>query len=256
MLHDISKSVNDKPIKFASGLAAVSGYEPWPIRTIESMKESIVDGIPILVRFHSGADYPTGSENDDQNLDMESHAVLLVGYDDTEKIFNVVDPWRKDWMGAFNGQYKIPYDAIHTVLVNGTYDKATRMSLPHTEVRFEEINKNRFINLKIGFYRPRGYVLDAKGTSFKNFNITLKVDDIEINRQISGNWTIGEYAALSFRLPDKISGDLKLDFDVKATIQGIRPYPYKDKFHYEFENSITVPRSSQVVKNTQIEMME
>ena len=71
--------------KIASGLAAVSGYEPWPMRTIESMKESLADGVPILARLHSAADYPTSTEETDHKLDMESHAILLIGYDDAKE---------------------------------------------------------------------------------------------------------------------------------------------------------------------------
>lgn len=66
----------------ANGLAPVIGYEPWALRTIDSIKQTICDDIPVLIRVHPAADYPCSNEEDSYKLDMASHALLIVGYDD------------------------------------------------------------------------------------------------------------------------------------------------------------------------------
>ena len=48
--------------RVADALAPVSGYEPWPMRSMESVKETLSKGVPVLMRVHSAADYPTGSK--------------------------------------------------------------------------------------------------------------------------------------------------------------------------------------------------
>ncbi len=229
--------------KIASGLAAVSGYEPWPMRTIESMKESLADGVPILARLHSAADYPTSTEETDHKLDMESHAILLIGYDDAKEAFEVIDPWRKDWKGTFSEHYMLPYQSVYTQMVNCSLDKATRMALPYTRTSFYEVNDQRFVNLKIGFYRPRGYVLDEKGTAFTYFKVSAKFEKKSVTREVHGFWTIGEYALLSFPVPDSINGKVDVKFEVDSKIVGIRPYKYTDQLQYKFESELDVSAS-------------
>lgn len=58
-----------------------------------------------------------------------------------------------------------------------------------------------------------------------------------------GFWTIGEYALLSFPVPDSINGKVDVKFEVDSKIVGIRPYKYTDQLQYKFESELDVSAS-------------
>lgn len=224
------------PKSTASGIAAVSGYDPWSKRTLDSIKDSLADDIPIFIRLHSAADYPCETVEDTKRLDMESHAVLIVGYDDESEEFLAIDPWNEGWRGEFGGVIQLPYSILHKVCVNCSADKCTRMSEMYTDVTITSNDKQNLVNLNIGFYTPRGYIMDKEDTQFTSFEVTLKSErnSFEVTRKVLGTWEIGEYAKLCFPIPINKSGIDTLSFDVKATIEGLRPYKYTDTFNYFF----------------------
>lgn len=246
--------VNDSP-ETSSGLSAVSGYEPWPERTLNSVKESIAMGIPALARLHSATEYPTLDEQTTQKLDMESHSVLLVGYDDDKELLDVVDPWHSEWLGSYGGIEKLPYTAIYKRMVNGTADKVTRVTVPEKHVSVTYTNNKPNIQLKIGYYCPRGYILDKEKSKFTKFDVQLVFnvngEEYKTTRQVTGEWSIGEYANITFPLPDNVDGKINLKFAVASTLQGIRPYPYEDDLNYNFAETINVSNTSRVsqIKN-------
>ena len=200
------------------------------------------------MRIHSAADYPTGSEQNNQRLDMESHCILLIGYDDAQQVFNVVDPWQKRWEGAFSGQREMPYTSIYTSAVNCSLGEITEMALPASEVVYLELNGQRQVQLKIGFCRHRGYILDEKETCFTAFTITAKCDKYKLTRNIKGRWCIGEYAEIIFPISDELLEPKTMQFDVEAEIEGIRPYPYKDSFYYQFEEFVNIKPATEYLK--------
>lgn len=73
------------------GLAPVVCYEPWFPRCLEAIKQCLNDGYPLLVRLHSAASYPNDAD-ECYKLDLESQAVLIVGYDDEKQAVAIVDP--------------------------------------------------------------------------------------------------------------------------------------------------------------------
>ena len=82
-MNSIFKLITNQQIpETANALVPVIGYEPWSLRALESIKSSIVNGVPTLIRVHSAADYPIENEELSHRLDMESHCVLIVGYND------------------------------------------------------------------------------------------------------------------------------------------------------------------------------
>lgn len=93
-MNSIFKLITNQQIpETANALVPVIGYEPWSLRALESIKSSIVNGVPTLIRVHSAADYPIENEELSHRLDMESHCVLIVGYNDDKEEFDIVDPW-------------------------------------------------------------------------------------------------------------------------------------------------------------------
>ena len=110
----ITKS--NESVAMSKGLAPVVCYDPWFPRALEAIKQSIHDGHPILIRLHSAASYPIPSD-ERYIVDLESHAVLIVGYDDVKKAVAVSDPWNKNW-GGKGGMRWIPYTVLETKTVN------------------------------------------------------------------------------------------------------------------------------------------
>lgn len=245
----LSLEINNKS-ETASGMSAVSGYEPWPERTLNSLKESIAMGIPALARLHSAAEYPTCDEKATQKLDMESHSILIVGYDDDQQLLDIVDPWHKDWAGSFGGIEKLPYTAIYKRFVNGTADKVTRITVPEKHVSISYTNNKPRILLTIGYYCPRGYILDQEGSQFTQFDIKLSYNtdgkEYKTTRKVTGNWSIGEYAKITFPLQTKATGSIELKFNINATLQGIRPYKYEDNLDYKFNKLININKTDNI----------
>lgn len=230
-----------------TGLAPVIGYEPWTPRTIESVKQSLVDGNPVLMRVHSAADYPCSTNELGYVLDMESHAVLIVGYNDEEEAFDVVDPWNKQWGGAHGGMRKLTYEMISVCAVNATYDKMTRIALPvHNVRKCVDVNGNVSLKLRIGYYVPKGYIIDEKDMAFTAVNIAASLVQNGCNKtyeqHLKGRWIVGEYAETSIALGRDLSGDLDVEFSISATIEGKRPYSYSDTIEFSFVESVSLEK--------------
>lgn len=114
-MNSIFKLITNQQIpETANALVPVIGYEPWSLRALESIKSSIVNGVPTLIRVHSAADYPIENEELSHRLDMESHCVLIVGYNDDKEEFDIVDPWNPNWGGQHGGVGKLPYESLHS----------------------------------------------------------------------------------------------------------------------------------------------
>ena len=160
-MNSIFKLITNQQIpETANALVPVIGYEPWSLRALESIKSSIVNGVPTLIRVHSAADYPIENEELSHRLDMESHCVLIVGYNDDKEEFDIVDPWNPNWGGQHGGVGKLPYESLHVACVNCTAEKGTRLSLISHKIRPVLIEENASLAVDLGFYEPLGYVID------------------------------------------------------------------------------------------------
>ena len=230
--------VSETKLKRCSAIAAVSGYEPWPMRSMASVKETLSEGIPVLMRVHCAADYPTGSEKLNEKLDMESHAVLLVGYDDYKQVFNIVDPWPTAQPGEFSGRRELSYEDYCLLMVNGTAERATVLALPTSDLELRCVERQRFLCLRIGLYRPRGYVLDELRTYITNLEATFSFQDYQSTRRIEGKWAIGDLADITCRVPEYVEGASEVTVSTAITVEGVRPYRYCDKFVYEFAEEV------------------
>lgn len=219
-----------KPIKStANAMCSVLGYEPWGTRLIDSIKISIAEDIPVLVRFHSGADYPC---NNALELDMESHSVLIIGYDDTTEMFTVNDPWEKSLGGNKTGIYTLPYTWLPLYSVNGSLGAALRETICDGELLpILGENHNKEIELSIGFSVPRGYIIDEEINRITAISCKLRVRESneEFYSTVTGLWNIGEKAKLCFNLGNIEKEKLTLECNFEISVQGKRPYQYFDK---------------------------
>lgn len=89
---DIFRSYRTSDLRFrAEGSAPVMCCDPWFPRALETIRQSIRDGIPVLIRLHTGVMYPINS-NIRYRVDLESHAVMIFGYDDESQVLFLKDP--------------------------------------------------------------------------------------------------------------------------------------------------------------------
>jgi predicted double-glycine peptidase len=223
-----------------SGLACVAGYEPWVMRSIASAKQVLADGYPLLARVHSAADYPLETEEDSQRLDMESHAILFTGYDENRGVFYISDPWNPDTGGKQGGQREITFEEYAIVMVNATRSKFAVMAAPVIEPIIYKGDNFRCIQLKVGFYTPRGYILDQHCTAITGLDISIDFGTITSSRKIYGRWEIGDYATLSYPIPTDIEGNVQIKIISHITLEGARPYRYQDVIEYSFDKEVEV----------------
>lgn len=227
----------------ADGLAPITGYEPWALRTRESIKQSLSDDIPVLIRVHPAADYPCKDAEQGYKLDMESHAIMIIGYDDETQMFDVVDPWNQEWGGQFGGLGKIPYDIIPITCVNSSYGIIQSYALPHKEVIAKvDSNNNASIHLLVGYYVPRGYIVDEKFNAITKLDLEVSYEtngEIRTYKQeIDGRWHVGQNIETDIPLGKEIEGEIEVNFDLHITLEGKRPYAYQDTIQFYFEESL------------------
>lgn len=216
-------------------MAPVLGYEPWGLRLIESIKDSVANNIPVLIRFHSAADYPCG---DGLKLDMESHCVMIIGYDDEKESFIINDPWKKSLGGSRHGIYSMPYKHLPLMSVNGSLGAALRISVYDTEVTtILGDNNNKEIELTIGYFTPKGYVIDKAVNTINAVEciMTLKDSDEKFKASATGHWHAGEKVMLRFNLGNSELNEMNLNFAVRIVVSGDRPYHYIDNQSISFE---------------------
>lgn len=243
---DKIKVLNNQPnseFKSSTGLAPVIGYEPWVLRTIESCKESILAGHPLLIRLHSGSNYTCENSDDTYRLDMESHSVLVFGFDDDTETFDILDPWREDWKGNNGGVGKLSYEILPIVCVNATAEKTTRLSLPEKKIiKYIDQDGNASLSLEIGHHLPKGYIIDKKQSKFTSFDVQVAYNhqgtEMSYSQKVEGSWDVGATANIEIPLGKNLDGNINFSFLVKSTLQGERPYRYEDKLQFTFEEKL------------------
>jgi hypothetical protein len=216
----------------SKGLAPVICYEPWFPRALESIKQCINDGFPILVRLHSAASYPIATE-ERYTIDLEGHAVLIVGYDDDRQSVELIDPWNKEWGGVHHGRRWLPYSLLQVMAVNCTCDK--QMNLAPLQVianhKMDPMGELT-LDLEAGFYAPRGTVMDRSSWAISRLSIDCCPPETwqskPINYVIDGLWHVGEFLKLSFPIQNSVLGDGEIQLTVRAVIQGNRPYKFSE----------------------------
>ncbi|QSZ26390.1 hypothetical protein ACETAC_05450 [Aceticella autotrophica] len=55
---------------------------------------------------------------------------------------------------------------------------------------------------------------------------------------LKGRWNVGESAEIITLIGKNISGNVNIDFHITATIEGKRPYYYKDKIEFSFTENM------------------
>ncbi len=213
------------------GLAPVVCYEPWFPRCLEAIKQCLNDGYPLLIRLHSAASYPNDA-SECYKLDLESQAVLIVGYDDEKQAVAIVDPWNNNWGGEIGGRRWITYADVSKQTVNTSLGMAMCLTPPQVHLTQQlDANQNLSITAEIGFYSPRGIVMDRDSWAIKKITAECILPDIwgkAIQYEIEGHWIVGDLINLSMPITSKPECDGEIKVQIKAEIEGKRPYEFSD----------------------------
>ena len=232
------------------GLAPVVCYDPWFPRTLESIKQSIHDGHPVLIRLHSAASYPANS-NERYIIDLESHAVLIVGYDDVKQAVALIDPWDKTWGGNLGGRWWLPYTVLETKTVNTSLGMSMPLAPLEVEPKVQWDNAgNLSIKLQVGFYIPRGTVMDRDSWEISRVSVNCGLPESwggkQIVYEVTGRWIVGDIITLSFPIANYPKSDGAISLCVNAIIQGKRPYDFEDSISVNEELFVNVTQSKTV----------
>lgn len=225
-------------------------YDPWFPRALESIKQSIHDGHPILIRLHSAASYPLNS-SERYIVDLESHAVLIVGYDDIKQAIAVIDPWNKNWGGNVGGRRWISYTALETQIVNTSLGVSMPLSPLAVNPKIQWNNAgNLSIKLEVGFYIPRGTVMDRDSWVITKLNIKCGLPvswgGKQVDYEVSGHWIVGDIIHLSLPIANSPKSDGELDLSINAIIRGTRPYDFEDSISVQEKIFVNITQSEAI----------
>jgi hypothetical protein len=227
----ISLKLNELKVEDSTfkGLAPVVCYEPWFPRCLEAIKQCLNDGFPVLIRLHAAANYPA---EDVYKLDLESQAVLIVGYDDEKQSIAVVDPWNNNWGGEIGGRRWISYSDTSKQTVNTSLGMAMCLTPPQVQLipQFDK-NQNLSIEAHVGFYSPRGVVMDRESWAIKKITVECILPEgwgKTVSYELAGHWIVGDVIKLSMPITSNPKSNEEIKVLIKADIQGKRPYEFND----------------------------
>ncbi|WP_434137051.1 C39 family peptidase (plasmid) [Pseudomonas luteola] len=224
----------EKGHPISSGLLSVTGYEPWSPRLLESIKRSINNGHPIIIRLHGAANYPTSSPQK-YLVDLESHAVMLVGFDDNKQAFEVYDPWRRSSIKGKGGKSWLSYTEVILSTVNASKGVIVAVAPPMMDVYFEENDKLEYeLKFNLSFYAPDAHIMDVE--NYKISNIAIKAILFSETKSesysfaIEGVWKLGENVngLIAKDIFEELGSDFSITTEVNLDVSAERPYYFKD----------------------------
>lgn len=219
------------------GIAGVMRYDPHIPRCFEGLKYNLLQGRPSILRLHSGSNYPTGEYR--HQIDKEGQAILIVGYDDDEKAFAVIDPYQRSserptitWL---------PYDQL--ALQNVDASMANDMSSVGLDIQMALTDDSK-LQATVGLPRVYGTLMDHDCFTLEDISVemVLKYDGkTETHQQIAHDkCLIGSAAVFTIDLPHIKSGTLEVVVNAEAILHGNRPYEYRDTIGADLRHSFVL----------------
>lgn len=244
-----SEIIQNNIHKSSNGLAPIMCYEPWFPRVLDSIRQSIIDGHPVMVRLHSAASYPLPSK-DRYKLDLESHAVLIVGYDDDLKAVAIIDPWDNNWGGVCGGRRWLPFSVLQILCVNSTCDQVTLLTpLIFSVTSTQDSSKNLSLDLEIGFYIPRGTVMDLDSWIISNVfvecNMSHNSEMVSLNYSVPGHCKVGDKIKISLPIHNNSQDVEQVKLSIQTTIEGNRPYAFTNTIETSQTIDVSLINSSE-----------
>lgn len=174
--------------------------------------------------------------------------MLIVGYDDNMQAVAIVDPWNNSWGGTLGGRRWLSYSHLQVMAMNCTCDKQQNMTPLQLDIESDvDRSRNLSLQLRVGFYTPRGAIMDRASWAIRSLCIECLLPSEyaaeAVTYSVSGNWHVGDSICLSLPLAHGPTLDGEITTRVSATIQGNRPY--------EFEDVIEISKTTPI-KNSEI----
>lgn len=160
-----------------------------------------------------------------------SEEPLIVGYDDEMKAAAIIDPWNNNWGGVCGGRRWLPYSLLQILCVNSTCDQITHLTpLIFTIAPKQDSVNNISFDLEIGFYIPRGTVMDLDSWIISNVCVECTLPTNWgghcLSYNMPGHWIVGDTLKMSLPINNNASGAEQIKLCIKTTIQGKRPYAF------------------------------
>ena len=227
-LQPVASNRAEKTATNATGAACITYYDPYPPRTLETIKSCLAKGNPPLVRLHAAAEYPVDGDSGlarDQ-IDLEGHAVLIVGYNDETGKLALADPWAGGSHDPETVRW-IPYSSLIVGAVDCSLGVIQTMGPPVVHyVIGDDQDGNPRLTLTAGFDLVPGRVMDRENFHISGVEASVQAaDGARLAGDVRGQWYVGDVAELSFPLPTNC-GDLNVA--VSVTLSAQRPYPFSD----------------------------
>lgn len=239
----IFSPVSDVRVDTANGLGAILCYDPYFTRMLRGIKKALGDGNPVMIRLHPAARYQAPLDQV-YRIDLESHAVLIVGYDDSQSAIAIADPWTGNlhWMS---------YEELSLLIVNSTKDCYIIAAPLDVKCAAVENGDVQALDIRVGFYSPDSIVMDRDGQLVTQVHVRVTGPKEwcpwENEAEVAGSWKVGEFASLSLVIPSDANGPAELRVEVTATVQGERPYAYTDTICTDVKRRVSLRGIRQAV---------
>jgi hypothetical protein len=169
------------------------------------------------------SEYPLNL-NDIHSIDLESHAVCVIGYDEETQVFAIMDPMKNSspqWIRA---------DLLRALVVDATQGIGTFLSPLWLEA--SRTLKSNTICVKAGFYIPKMNVMDKDNMVISNVELTVKTQNGKV---IMSSFSATTKDALT---PHVFSLNIPVDVNsivvhANAKVSGTRPYEFMDSISSE-----------------------
>jgi hypothetical protein len=228
----------------ATGLGAILCYDPYFPRMLRGVKKALAAGHPVFVRLHPAAQYPTADARRYRN-DLESHGVLIVGYDDAREALAIWDPWNNAWGGSRGGLRWVGYAELALLIVNSTKDCNMILAPLQVEAQLSEAD-GLALEVSAGFYVPDAIVMDQDNFALTEVRVEVALPSGWLastsETRVAGFWKVGEHARLRFPLSAIAGGEASVKLSVSASVVGQRPYPFEDTIAVQTVRSVCVDR--------------
>lgn len=233
------------------GLIGLMRYDPHSPRCFEGMKLNLLEGLPTIIRLHSGANYP--NETRREQIDLEGQAVLVVGYDDTIQAFAIVDPFQRTAANAPEITW-MPYEQLATTIV----DISLGEDIPPTNLKIDVIKMKGQGHLEISIGLPEiyGTITDYDLLTLEEISLDVKIDckdnSLLTHHAFNGKYPLGTSAKTKVFFPKSFDDPMDVSIKVDSFIHGSRPYEYRDRIGLDY--TCTFVSANQETETTEIEL--
>lgn len=223
------------------GLAGVIRYDPHLPRCFEGIKHNLLAERPTLMRLHAGANYPVIGDKKIQ-IDQEGQAILVIGYDDEQSAFAVIDPFPRS-PGEIPKVEWVPFDNLEITMVDASKGSDTYSAGLDATVMLGD--EGSHLVFTVGLPSVRGSLMDHDAIWLEDLHAEaiLSFSSQSETHQIAidGKYRLGQQAEFTLPVPSGAATEITIELKFDATLCGMRPYEYKDAIGVDLSQTIALP---------------